>query len=138
MDNIFEDTFFGDSYLTAGGDEVIFLSEKDGIYYCGVKGFRDSIPYDVAGKCLLTEIDGLDVTNGNLDINERISFSTELIDTMTVGEFIELFNDQTNSINPKAHIIINDHFAPTSCGWVSDDEYFSIRVSRLSPNPYLE
>ena len=136
--NIFEDTDFGDRYLTADGEEVIFLSEKDGIYYCGVKGFQESIPYDVTGKCLLTEIVGIDVSDGHLDVDQRITFTTELIDTMTVGELKELLNDQTFPINPEARIIVNHHFAPTCCSFDANEDYFFIGASRLSPNPYLE
>lgn len=138
MSHMFKETDFGDKYLTVDGDEVIFLSEKDGVYYCGVKGYQDSIPYDVTGKCLLTEINGIDVSDGHLDVDQRITFTTELIDAMTVGDLIELLNDQANPVNPKAHIIVNHHFAPTACSWGVNDEYYFIGASRLSPNPYLE
>lgn len=138
MDNIFEETDFGDRFLTVEGEEVIFLSEKDGIYYCGLRGYWESIPYDATGKCMITEIKGIDVSDGRLDIEEIRTFTTELIDSMTVEDFMELINDPQSQINPKAHVIVNHYFAPTCFSYEADGEYFHIAASRLSPNPYME
>ena len=67
-----------------------------------------------------------------------MSFPTELIDTMTVEELIGILNDQTTPVNPKAHIIINDYFAPTTLSSETDGDYVHIGAPRLSPNPYMD
>lgn len=137
MNNYFEDIDFGDRLLTKSREELFFLAEKDGVYYCGLRGYWESIPYDMAGKCQLAEVKGIDVSDGRMDIDERPSYPTELIDTMTVEELIGILNDQTTPVNPKAHIIINDYFAPT-CLSSDNGAYVHIGAPRLSPNPYLD
>lgn len=133
MNNYFEDIGFGDRLLTKNREELIYLAKKDGIYFCGLRGYWESIPYDMAGKCQLAEVKGIDVRDGRMDIGERLSYPTELIDTMTVEELRDILKD----FNPKAHIIINDYFAPT-CLSSDNGAYVHIGAPRLSPNPYLD
>ena len=135
---IFRAIEFGDTLFTKGGDKLIFLAEKDGLYYCGIREYSESIPYDYTGKCLLPEGKGLDVSDGKLDVDIRADYPMDIDDAYTVGELSHILkcNIAEKLIDPKAKIIVDQEYgiAETS-SW---DGYFHIVTQPLWPNPYLE
>ena len=135
--SIFRAIEFGDNVYTKKEDKLIFLAEKDGLYYCGLKGFTETIPYDYTGKCLLPEGKGVDVSDGKMDIDLRTDYSVDILDVYTVEGFMDFMNDDDLHIDPKARIIVDKEFGPVTLAYLGDG-YFHIGTQRLSPNPYLE
>lgn len=135
---IFRAIEFGDNLFTKGGDKIIFLAEKDGLYYCGLRGCSESIPYDYTGKCLLADGKGLDVSDGKLDVDIRADYPMDITDAYTVGELSNILKKciAEKLIESKTKIIVDQEYgiAETSC-W---EGYFHIVTQPLYPNPYLE
>ena len=140
MDNWFEEADFGDWYVTEEGEDLLFLAEKDDIYYCVLRGYWESIPYDASGKCLLTEVKGVDVTDGSMDIGTRRLHPSTLDGTITV-EALQVCIDEMKEKDLEGYlndnVIINDDFVPV-CLSTAGDGWLRIAASRLSPNPYVE
>ena len=133
---IFRDIEFGDRLFTKGDDKIIFLAEKDGLYYCGIRGYSESIPYDYTGKCLLPEGKGLDVSGGKLDVHVRVDYSVEIEDTYNVEQLRASLHDKHHHIASKTEIIVDQEYGIVST--YQGDGYFHIVTQRLSPNPFLE
>ena len=140
MDNWFEEADFGDWYVTEEGEDLLFLAEKDGIYFCVLRGYWESIPYDASGKCLLTEVNGVDVNDGRMDIWSRRLHPSTLDGTITVGA-LQVAIDEMKEKDPEGYlndnVIINDDFVPV-CLSTAGDGWLCITASRLSPNTYVE
>ena len=133
---IFRAIEFGDNLFTKGGDKIIFLAEKDGLYYCGIRGYSESIPYDYTGKCLLPEGNGLDVSDGKLDVDFRVDYPWDIEDTYNVGKLRAALHDKEHPIASKTDIIVDQEYGIVKT--YHEDGFYHIVTQRLCPNPFLE
>lgn len=132
---IFREIEFGDILYTKDVNKLVFLAEKDGLYYCGIRGCSESIPYDYTGKCLLPAGKGLDVSDGRLDVDYRI-YPVEIEHTYNVEKLRAALHDRHHPIASKTDIIVDLEYGIVNA--YQEDGYYHILTQRLSPNPYFE
>lgn len=128
---IFRDIKFGDKLSTKDGNTLIFLTEKDGLYYCGLSGCSETIPYGFTGKCQIAELMGKDLSDGKLDVDLRVDYHMNINDIYTVDDLSHVLksNIEEKLIDPDAVIIVNQEYGieKTYC-W---DGNFHIVTQRL-------
>lgn len=133
---IFRDIEFGDNLYTKGGDKLIFVAEKDGLYYCVIRGYGETIPYDYTGKCQQAAGKGLDVSEGKLDVDYRVHYPVEIDQTYNVEKLRAALHDKHHHIASKTDIIVDLEYGIVNA--YQDDGYYHILTQRLCPNPYFE
>ena len=133
---IFKDIEFWDHLFTKDGIRLIFIAEKDGLYYCGRMGYSETIPYDFTGKCLLAEEKGLDASDGKLDVAIRVDYPVEIGDTYNVEKLRSALHDRYDPIARKTEIIVDQEYGIVNT--YQEDGFYHIVTQRLWPNPFLE
>ena len=132
---IFREIEFGDVLYTKDGNKLIYLAEKDGLYYCGIRGCSESIPYDYTGKCLLSAGKGLDVSDGKLDVDYRI-YPVEIEHTYNVEKLRAALHDRHHPIASKTDILVDLEYGIVNA--YQSDGFYHILTQRLCPNPYFD
>lgn len=133
---IFRDIDFGDNLFSKDGIKLIFIAEKDGLYYCGRMGYSETIPYDYTGKCLLAEGKGLDISDGKLDVAARVDYSVEIEETYNVEKLRSALHNKYDPIARKTEIIVDQEYGIVDT--YQEDGFYHIITQRIWPNPFLE
>ena len=133
---IFREIEFGDLLYTKDGEKLIFMAEKDGLYYCGRRDCSETIPYDYTGKCLLAEGKGFDVSDGKLDVDYRVHYPVGIEDTYAVEKLRAALHDRHHPISSKTPILVDLYNGIVHA--YQDGGYLHILTQRLSPNPYMD
>lgn len=133
---IFRDIDFGDNLFSKDGIKLIFIAEKDGLYYCGRMGYSETIPYDYTGKCLLAEGKGLDISDGKLDVAARVDYSVEIEETYNVEKLRSALHNKYDPIARRTEIIVDQEYGIVDT--YQEDGFYHIITQRIWPNPFLE